>query len=354
MTDISRSRPVSTQAAILVAQHQPLVVDTIELPAELGVGQVLVQLRVSGICGSQLGEIDGVKGHDRYLPHLMGHEGFATVLEIGPGVKNVQPGDCVVLHWRPGEGIQADPPRYRWRGEPLNAGWVTTFNRHAVVSENRCTKVPPDTDPDSAALLGCAITTGFGVVENNASLRMGESVVVFGAGGIGLNIIQAAALLSASAIIAVDLFDSRLDLAQQLGATHIINSRSQDAEASIKTALAGQPLDVFIDNTGVPAVIEQGYRLTHGQGRVILVGVPRQGTTVSLNTLPLHFGKLLAGSHGGECRPERDIPRYLRLLQHGQLQMHRLVSHRYPLEEINTAIAAMRDGSTSGRVMIDL
>ena len=122
MTDISRSRPVSTQAAILVAQHQPLVVDTIELPAELGVGQVLVQLRVSGICGSQLGEIDGVKGHDRYLPHLMGHEGFATVLEIGPGVKNVQPGDCVVLHWRPGEGIQADPPRYRWRGEPLNAG----------------------------------------------------------------------------------------------------------------------------------------------------------------------------------------------------------------------------------------
>ena len=347
-------RPTTTQAAILVAQQEPLVVDTIELPAELGVGQVLVQLQVSGICGSQLGEIDGVKGADRFLPHLMGHEGFATVMEIGPGVKQVQPGDSVVLHWRPGAGIQADPPKYRWRGEPLNAGWLTTFNRHAVVSENRCTKVPANTDADAAALFGCAITTGFGVIENNAGLRMGEAVVVFGAGGIGLNMIQAAALLSASVIIAVDLFDSRLELARQLGATHTINSSSEDAEARIRELLEGQPLDVFIDNTGVPAVIEQGYRLTHGQGRVILVGVPRQGNNVSLHTLPLHFGKVLTGSHGGESQPARDIPRYLRLLQQGRLQLDRFVSARYPLEEINTAIAAMRDGATAGRVMIDL
>ena len=347
-------RPITTQAAILVAQQQPLVVDTIELPTELGVGQVLVKLQVSGICGSQLGEIDGVKGSDRYLPHLMGHEGFATVLEIGPGVKHVQPGDSVVLHWRPGADIQADPPKYRWQGEPLNAGWVTTFNRHAVVSENRCTKVPANTDADAAALFGCAITTGFGVIENNAGLRMGEAVVVFGAGGIGLNMIQAAALLSASVIIAVDLFDSRLELARQLGATHTINSSREDAEARIRELLEGQSLDVFIDNTGVPAVIEQGYRLTHGQGRVILVGVPRQGSNVSLHTLPLHFGKLITGSHGGESQPAQDIPRYLRLLQQGRLQLDRFVSARYPLQEINSAIAALRDGATAGRVMIDL
>ena len=173
----------TTQAAILVAQHQPLLVDTIELPDQLDVGQVLVEVKVSGICGSQLGEIDGVKGPDRFLPHLMGHEGFGKVLETGAGVKHVQVGDSVVLHWRQGAGIQAEPPIYRWRGQKLNAGWVTTFNRHAVVSENRCTKVPSDTDPEKAALFGCAITTGFGVVENNAKLKAGESVVVFGAGG---------------------------------------------------------------------------------------------------------------------------------------------------------------------------
>ena len=354
MSDFNLNCPTTTQAAILVSQQQPLVIDTIELPAELGVGQVLVQLQVSGICGSQLGEIDGMKGPDPYLPHLMGHEGCAWVLEIGPGVKQVQPGDRVVLHWRPGAGIQAEPPKSRWRGEPLNAGWVTTFNRHAVVSENRCTRIPADTHPDAAALFGCAITTGFGVVENNAGLRMGEAVVVFGAGGIGLNIIQAATLLAASVIIAVDLFDNRLELARQLGATHTINSSRDDAEVAIKEALAGQPLDVFIDNTGVPAVIEQGYRLTHGQGRVILVGVPRQGNNVNLHTLPLHFGKILVGSQGGESHPARDIPRYLRLLRQGRFQLDRLVSARYPLEEINTAIAAMRQGATAGRVMIDL
>lgn len=354
MSESLSELPTTTLAAILVAQNQPLVVDTIELPRQLDVGQVLVELKVSGICGSQLGEIDGVKGPDRYLPHLMGHEGFATVLAVGPGVKHVRPGDSVVLHWRPGAGIQADPPKYLWRGEPLNAGWVTTFNRHAVVSENRCTKVPAGTDPEAAALFGCAVTTGFGVVENNARLRMGEAVVVFGAGGIGLNIIQAAALVSASPIIAVDLFDSRLDLARRLGASHTINSAQTDAEPLIQEALAGQPLDVFIDNTGVPAVIELGYRLTHAQGRVILVGVPRKGNTVNLYSLPLHFGKVLSGSQGGECQPDRDIPRYLRLLERGSLQLDRCVSARFPLEQINAAIAAMRDGATAGRVMVTL
>ena len=234
MTSPPSPRPSTTEAAILVAQNQPLVVDTIDLPSHLDVGHVLVQVHVSGICGSQLGEISGVKGPDRYLPHLMGHEGFATVIDVGPGVKYVQPGDNVVLHWKPGAGIQADPPQYRWQGKKLNAGCVTTFNRHAVVSENRCTRVPSNTNPDAAALFGCAITTGFGVVENNARVRMGESVVVFGAGGIGLNIIQASAMRSASLIIAVDLYDSRLKLARSFGATHVINSSSGDVSNSIK------------------------------------------------------------------------------------------------------------------------
>ena len=344
--------PTTTQAAILIAQQEPLIVDTIELPQELDVGQVLVELKCSGICGSQLGEIDGAKGPDRYLPHLMGHEGFARVLAIGPGVKHVQPDDSVVLHWRPGAGIQAAPPQYSWQGQPLNAGWVTTFNRHAVVSENRCTKIPADTNPDAAALFGCAVTTGFGVVENNAKLKMGEAVVVFGAGGIGLNIVQAAALISAWPIIAVDRYDNRLDLAKQMGASHCINSNNSDAKAAIEEALRGQPLDVFIDNTGVPEIIELGYKLSHAKGRVILVGVPRHGNNLNFHSLPLHFGKQLTGSQGGESRPQYDIPRYLRLQQQNKLQLDQLVSSHYPLEQINSAIAVMRDGATAGRVMI--
>ena len=172
------------KAAILVEQNHPLIVDEIKLPNELKAGQVLVKVHTSGICGSQIGEITGVKGKDKYLPHLMGHEGCATVLEIGSGVKFVKKNDLVVLHWRKGKGIESDVPTYKWNGRNINAGWVTTFNSHAVVSENRCTVIPKDTDREIAALFGCAITTGFGVIENNVNLRLGQSIVVFGAGGI--------------------------------------------------------------------------------------------------------------------------------------------------------------------------
>ena len=158
--------PGSGMAAILVEQRSPLVIDEVGLPTALDVGQVLVRLHYSGICGSQIGEIDGVKGPDRHLPHLLGHEGSATVLEVGPGVATVQVGDLVVLHWRQGKGIEAVPPVYDCSGLSVNAGWVTTFNEFAVVSENRCTTVPPETDRQLAALFGCAVTTGFGVVEN--------------------------------------------------------------------------------------------------------------------------------------------------------------------------------------------
>jgi len=342
------------KAAILVEQRQPLVVAEIELPERLDVGQVLVRIRTSGICGSQLGEIDGVKGPDRFLPHLLGHEGAGTVVAVGPGVRHVRPDDTVVLHWRPGLGIEAAPPTYRWEGRTVNAGWVTTFNEWAVVSENRVTPILTDSDLDVASLFGCAVTTGFGVVVNNARLRIGESVVVYGAGGVGLNIVQAAALSSAYPVIAVDLHDNRLKLARSLGATHTINARTEDARARIGEILGASGPDVFIDNTGVPEVIQAGYEITRSQGRVVLVGVPKKGANIDIYSLPLHFGKILTGSHGGETVPQTDIPRYQALYRHGRLRLGELITHRFPLTEINTAIAGMRDGSIAGRCLIEM
>lgn len=340
------------KAAILVEQRQPLVITEIELPEQLDVGQVLVRIHTSGICGSQLGEIDGAKGSDPYLPHLLGHEGCGTVETVGPGVKRVAPGDKVVLHWRKAPGIDAAPPVYSWGGRKVNAGSVTTFNEYSIVSENRLTVVPADTNTEIAALFGCAVTTGLGVVVNNAHLSIGESVVVFGAGGVGLNIIQGAAMVSAWPIIAVDIHDSKLDLATSLGATHRINALKTDAVAAIRDIIGPDGMDVFIDNTGLPAVIEAGYGLVKPQGRVILVGVPRKGSNSSLYTLPLHFGKALSGSHGGEARPERDIPRYLGLFNTGRLELNSLITDRYPLDCINDAILAMREGRVAGRCVI--
>jgi S-(hydroxymethyl)glutathione dehydrogenase / alcohol dehydrogenase len=345
--------PRTMQAAILVELRKPLVVDEVELPRTLEVGQVLVRVHSSGICGSQLGEIDGVKGEDRYLPHLLGHEGSGTVVETGPGVRHVKVGDKVVLHWRKGAGIEAAPARYQWRGKPLNAGWVTTFNHYAVVSENRVTAIPGDSDMEVAALLGCAVTTGFGVVINNARLTIGESVVVFGAGGIGLNIVQAAALVTAQPIIAVDLHDSRLELARQFGATHVINSKRTPAREDIQRICAGG-VDAFIDNTGNPDVIAMGYELTKPAGRVVLVGVPAKGRHVSLYSLPLHFGKELRGSHGGDAVPQTDIPRYAALYHSGRIRLKELVTERFSLADINTAIERMRDGRLAGRCSIQM
>jgi S-(hydroxymethyl)glutathione dehydrogenase / alcohol dehydrogenase len=346
--------PKSMNAAILTEQNKPLVVDRVELPQDLEVGQVLVKIQYSGICGSQLGEIDGAKGEDKYLPHLLGHEASGVVQSVGVGVKHVKSGDHVVLHWRKSQGIESAPPRYTWNGKSLNAGLIATFNEYAIVSENRLTRVSASSDMEVASLFGCAVTTGFGVVENNAEIKLGESVVVFGAGGVGLNIVQAANLLSAYPIIAVDLHDERLELAKTFGATHTINSNNVDAKAKIVEILEGQGVDAFIDNTGQPAIIEMGYDLTGPQGRVVLVGVPRKGNTVNIYSLPLHFGKTISGSHGGETIPHEDIPRYQKLLDAGRIQLKPLITDHFSLDEINTAIQKMRAGEITGRCLIKM
>ena len=346
--------PKTTLAAILTEQNKPLTIADIELPDTLEAGQVLVELLYSGICGSQIGEIDGAKGPDKFLPHLLGHEGSGKVLATGPGVRHVNAGDHVVLHWRKGPGIEAVPPKYRWNGKTVNAGWVTTFNKHAVISENRLTRIPATSDLRVAPLFGCAVTTGFGVVANNAKITMGESVVVAGSGGIGLNIVQGAALSSAWPLIAIDLNEEKLELARKMGATHTINGKTEDVGSRIGEIMGGKTIDVFIDNTGAPKMIELGYALTGPQGRVILVGVPRKGNDITIHSLPLHFGKTITGSHGGEAIPERDIPRYMAMYEQGRIALKELLTDEYPLERINDAIDRMRGGQVRGRCLISM
>ena len=345
---------MKSHAAILVELRKPLVLDEVEIP-KLKYGQILVKVLCSGICGSQLGEIDGAKGEDKYLPHLLGHEGSGTVLELGEGVTTVKKDDRVVLHWRQGAGIQSSTPIYHSaKLGTINAGWVTTFNEYAIVSENRATVIPHDFDPEIGALMGCAVTTGLGVINNNAKVRIGESVVVWGAGGIGLNIIQGAAMVSAYPIIAVDIYDRKLDMASQFGATHLLNSNKADLKNEIFKITHGQGADVVVDNTGIVEMIELAYKVTQPQGKTILVGVPKKGDNISIYSLPLHFGKIITGSHGGEAYPATDIPRYIRLYKSGRLKITELITDRFPLDEINIAIEKMRNGDITGRCIIEV
>jgi len=342
------------KAAILAETNKPLIVDEIDLPKELMCGQVLVKIAYSGICGAQINEITAAKGQDRFLPHLLGHEGSGIVLETGPGVSTVKEGDHVVLHWRKSNGIESATPKYLWKGRNLNAGWVTTFNEYAIVSENRLTPIPKNFDMKRAPLFGCAITTALGVINNDAHVKIGQSVVVYGVGGVGLNIIQAAKMVSAHPVIGIDLIDNKLDMARQMGADYCFNSaKKPDFIEQIKKIVGQSGPDVVIDTTGNSRVIEQAYELTHPDGKTILVGVPQKGDNVSIYTLPIHFNKVLKGSHGGSCIPQVDIPRYIRLADAGILNLDGVITHEFSLDDINEAIKLMRSGN-SGRILISM
>jgi S-(hydroxymethyl)glutathione dehydrogenase/alcohol dehydrogenase len=340
------------RAAILAESRKPLIVDEIELPVELNVGQALVKVLHTSICGAQINEIEAVKGPDKFLPHLLGHEASAVVIETGPGVSTVKAGDTVVLHWRPSQGIQCQPPSYRWRGEKLNAGWVTTFSEYAVVSENRMTAIPPDTDLKTAPLFGCAVTTAAGVITNDAKVKLGESVVVFGTGGVGLPIVQFASLAGANPVIAVDVFESKLAMARERGATHTIKGGGGvDVGSEVRKIVGAKGPDKVIETTGAKAVIELAYELTHPDGTCVLVGVPSEKVTIY--TLPIHFNKVLTGSHGGDAIPHIDIPRILRLVQAGRISFQGIITHELPLDQINEALDTVRGGA-AGRVLLNI
>ena len=340
------------KAAVLVAQNQPLVVADIEVP-RLEVGQVLVETAYSGICGKQLEEISGKRGHDPYLPHLLGHEGAGVVADIGPGVTKVKAGDHVVLHWIKGLGINSVPPRFDWDGREVSAGWVTTFNQYTIASENRVTQIDSDVDLDVASLLGCAVTTGLGIVFNNANLMPGQSIAVFGVGGVGMNVLQGAALVNADPIVAIDLHDSKLEQAKRFGATNTINVSNQDTAVVLKDLVGPAGFDVTVDLTGNSQIRETAYSATSDTGKTVLAGVPDHKEEITIDSFPLHFGRRIFGSHGGETRPEVDIPRYLRLYKLGKLKLEEQITHRFALDDINQAVDAVKQG-TAARCVISM
>jgi S-(hydroxymethyl)glutathione dehydrogenase/alcohol dehydrogenase len=233
----------------------------------------------------------------------------------------------------------------------VNAGWVTTFNEKAVVSENRLTVIPKDFDMRTASLLGCSVTTGFGVVNNDAQIKIGQSVLIFGIGGVGLNIAQAASMVSAYPIIGVDLHEHKINMGKKFGLSHGIIANSKNLKDEIYNIVNQKVVDTVFETTGNSKVIEQAYELTNPEGKTILVGVPRD--KISIYSLPLHFNKVLKGSHGGGSIPDIDIPRYIRLIKNKKMTLENLITQEFNLSEINKALDLCRSGK-AGRVVIKL
>ena len=338
------------KSAILVKSKKPLLLTDIDLPKKLEFGQVLVRVCYSGLCGAQINEIDAIKGPDKFLPHLLGHEGSGIVEKIGDGVTTTKPGDHVVLHWRKSSGIQSSTPKYLWNGKTVNAGRVTTFNEKAIVSENRLTVIPSDFDMRSAALFGCAVTSGFGAVNNDAQVKIGQSVLIFGIGGMGLSIAYAASLVSAYPIVGIDLHKDKIEMGKKFGLTHGIVANSNLKE-KINSIFGTQGPEITFETTGNSEIMEQAYEISPDDGKTIFVGVPNK--KISIYSLPLAFNKTLEVSHGGNSVPDKDIPRYIRLIKNKKVNLEKLITHEFNLSEINRAIDLFRSGK-AGRIIIKM
>lgn len=338
-----------TQAALLV-DIDHLVVDDIVLPP-LKPGQVLVEIKYSGVCHTQLLEVRGHRGPDPYLPHCLGHEGSGIVVEVGAKVEKVKPGDAVILSWIKGTGANVAGSVYDWHGQKVNAGAITTFCRFSIISENRLTPLPQGFPLKEAALLGCAIPTGLGVIFNTAQPRAGQSLAVFGCGGIGLCAIQGAAISGCVPIIAVDINSKKLELARSMGATHTINSALEDPVEAI--AKIG-PLDYAIEASGSPIAMNQALKAVRPQGGIaVVVGNARQGQHLTLDPKEFNQGKRILGTWGGDNAPDLHYPRYCNLIRYGQLDATSLMGKTYNLTAVTNALSDLEQG-LSIRPIIDL
>ncbi len=344
--------PLTFKAAVLEKHNSPLVFHEITFNGPLKTGQVLVKLFYSGICGKQIEEIDCLGGPDPFIPHLLGHEGTGKVLAVGPEVKKVSLGDTVVMHWMKGGGIHSEVPIYECDGEKINAGWVTTFNDHAVVSENRVTKIPNDSDMKTGALFGCAVTTGVGVVMNEADIKSHHSVAVYGCGGVGLLVVQAARIKHPKQIIAVDIDDEALALAKDFGASTLINASKSDPVEIIYGLTEGKGAERVIIVTGNKSAIETAIETASIPGECFQVGVPVVGEKICIDGHALMHKRNLSGSLGGGTFPDRDIPIYMDLNDMGEINVGKLITRVLPFKKINKGIEMMR-GDSPGRVIIE-
>lgn len=343
------------KAVILETINGPLVIGEVGL-TDLVFGQVLVKVLASGICGAQLQEIAGNKNNAAYVPHLLGHEGAGIVEKVGPGVTKVKAGDKVVMHWRQGDGIEADFPSYTYNGKTMKSGKVTTFSEYSIVSENRITPVPQDTPNELCALLGCGLSTALGTINDEAQVKFGESVMIVGAGGLGLNLINAAKLASAYPIISVDIYDNKKGSAESLGADFFINCKTDSIKDKIFEKFGIKDVDVIIDTSGNKQSLEDTIPLLSGKGRYIMVGQPKPEESIELKNAHHLFGgegKMIKATQGGKFSPSKDIPRYVRLHKSGILKIDNLITHRVKLDEINKAIDLVRSGQ-AGRIIIDI
>jgi S-(hydroxymethyl)glutathione dehydrogenase/alcohol dehydrogenase len=354
---------MNIHAAILWEQGKPLSVETAQLDAP-GSGEVLVELKAAGVCHSDLHPARG--DWPAKVPLVLGHEGAGIVREVGPSVTSLKPGDHVVMCWAPACGVCAPclegravlcdrvekvsfrnklpsgASRLHARGQDVAPFLGTAcFSDFVVVPEAAAIAVAPDVPFDALATIGCAVITGVGAVTNAGRVPRGAKVAVIGAGGVGLNVVQGAAISGCERIAAIDLRPRPLEIAKQFGATDTIDAAT-DVAAAVRGLTAGRGADFVFDTVGSPATLTLAFACTRKGGAVVLTGLSRMDAQASFPMFPFVMQeKRLLGSVYGSGQPARDIPRLVSLYQEGKLKLGELVSRTYALDGVNEAMTAL-------------
>lgn len=362
------------RAAVLREVNRPLTIEEVELAAP-GPGEVEVRLSAAGVCHSDWNVVTGATTNP--LPAVLGHEGAGIVASVGEDVKAVAEGDHVVLSWLPSCGrcfyctlgrpvlcdvatadmfrgtLPGGELRLSLDGRPVyHYSYLSAFAERCVVPEGCCVRVRADAPFEVAALVGCAVMTGFGAVVNRARVQPGSTVAVFGAGGVGLSAVMGAKLAGAAAVVAVDPVPFKRETALALGATHAADPGSDDVLGLLRDLTDGRGADVAVDSAGVPGLVAEAYASVRRGGTIVAVGIPPVGATTDLpgTALPREE-KVVTGSFYGSCRPQVDMPLVIDLFMDGRLPLDRLVTRTYRLEEINDAFAAMNAGEVARGVV---
>jgi S-(hydroxymethyl)mycothiol dehydrogenase len=359
--------PYEVRGVVARGKGEPVSIETIVVP-DPGPGEAVVDVQACGVCHTDLHYREGGINDD--FPFLLGHEAAGVVSAIGDGVTNVAVGDYVVLNWR----AVCGQCRACLRGElqycfnthnaaqkmTLTDGTELTpalgigaFVDKALVHSGQCTKVDPAAPPTAAGLLGCGVMAGAGAAMNTGAVRRGESVAVFGCGGVGDAAIAGARLAGATTIIAVDIEDRKLEWAKGFGATHTVNSRETDPVEAIRALTGGFGVDVAIDAVGHPKVFEQAFYARDLAGRVVMVGVPTPDLRIELPAIEV-FGRggAIKSSWYGDCLPSRDFPMLIDLYLQGRFPLDDFVTETIGLEDVEEAFAKMHSGEVLRSVVV--
>jgi len=349
------------------SKGSPVTVETVLVP-DPGPGEAVVAVQACGVCHTDLHYRDGAIGDD--YPYLLGHEAAGVVEAIGDGVTNVAPGDFVILNWRAVCGQcracrrgrpwlcfsthNASQPMTLADGTPLSAALgIGAFIDKTLVAAGQCTKVDPAAPATVAGLLGCGVMAGIGAAINTGGVSRGDSVAVFGCGGVGNAAIVGSRLAGATTIIGVDIDDRKLEWARDFGATHTINSRTTDPVEQIRALTGGFGVDVAIEAVGLPQVYQQAFYARDLAGTVVLVGVPSPQARLELPMLEVFSrGGALKSSWYGDCLPERDFPTLVSLFLQGRLPLDKFVSETIGLEDVESAFDRMTQGAVLRSVVV--